>query len=204
MGTALDTLNATIEREYNSICRFCRRSVYETEDASEIAHESIGKAIYFVRRHPDFEPRTTWRAWLWSITRNTIRDYYRRKKDEFRALGKDKDRVRPEENALEEADKLQRAFPQLATTVDYANNIYAEEMIDLVRQLILSQLTESQRTCLCLRYYEGYTKNEIGSMLWPEQPPHLSAGRANQLITRAKSKLRDVLKLPYYLERIGA
>ena len=60
---------------------WCRHCGVQAEDAADIGQEvfaSIAKNLPNFRRD---EPGATFRGWLWTITRNKIRDFFRRYKD---------------------------------------------------------------------------------------------------------------------------
>jgi RNA polymerase sigma-70 factor (ECF subfamily) len=60
---------------------WCRQCGVQAEDAADIGQEvlaAVAKTLASFRRD---EPGATFRGWLWTITRNKIRDFFRRHKD---------------------------------------------------------------------------------------------------------------------------
>jgi RNA polymerase sigma-70 factor, ECF subfamily len=66
---------------------WCRRHGLRAEDASDIAQEvfaAVARSIEGFRRD---RPNDSFRGWLWTITRNKIRDHFRHRKGEPDAQG---------------------------------------------------------------------------------------------------------------------
>jgi RNA polymerase sigma-70 factor, ECF subfamily len=69
------------------IYRWCRRSGLAAEDAADVFQEVLASVI---RRLPEFRrdrPQDTFTGWLAAITRNKVRDHYRRRHGRARARG---------------------------------------------------------------------------------------------------------------------
>lgn len=69
------------------VYEWCRRHGLQAEDAGDVAQEvfaAVARSIEGFRRD---RPNDSFRGWLWTITRNKIRDYFRNRKGQPDAQG---------------------------------------------------------------------------------------------------------------------
>lgn len=145
---------------YSYAMSVCLSYASDKDEAKEILSDSFLKVFTHLGT---YDPERPFKSWLRRTIVNTAIDYYRRNK-------KNKFHVELGEAHAEEADP--GVIDQLST----------EEIL-----LLLRQLPERYRLAFNLYELEGYTHEEIGSMLdIPE-----STSRAN--LARAKKKLREMV-----------
>jgi RNA polymerase sigma-70 factor (ECF subfamily) len=66
---------------------WCRRDGLQPEDAADILQEVLRSVTLHLDRFHKDEPGDTFRGWLWTITRNKVRDFARRRRRQFDAAG---------------------------------------------------------------------------------------------------------------------
>jgi RNA polymerase sigma-70 factor (ECF subfamily) len=66
---------------------WCRQSGLQAEDAADVGQEVFGAVLTRVERFRRDRPGDTFRGWLWTITRNKIRDHFRRRSGRAQAPG---------------------------------------------------------------------------------------------------------------------
>lgn len=66
---------------------WCRHSGIQAEDAADVAQEAFTAVATHVAEFRRDRPGDSFRGWLWTITRNKIRDHFRRRKSEAHAQG---------------------------------------------------------------------------------------------------------------------
>jgi RNA polymerase sigma-70 factor (ECF subfamily) len=59
------------------VYRWCRRSGLQDADASDISQEVFRSVARNIEKFRHGDPEHTFRGWLWTITKNKIRDFYR-------------------------------------------------------------------------------------------------------------------------------
>jgi RNA polymerase sigma-70 factor (ECF subfamily) len=69
------------------IHEWCRRSQVSTTDALDIAQDVLGAVWKGLGEFRKERPQDTFRGWLRTITRNKIRDHFRRRKQQATAVG---------------------------------------------------------------------------------------------------------------------
>jgi RNA polymerase sigma-70 factor (ECF subfamily) len=70
-----------------TVYAWCRRAGVPEADAADVSQEVFAAVA---RRLADFRrdrPGDSFRGWLWTITRNKVRDHWRRRRDQDRATG---------------------------------------------------------------------------------------------------------------------
>lgn len=66
---------------------WCRRNGLSSPDAADVFQDVFAAVSRAVEGFSHGRENATFRGWLWTITRNKIRDHYRRRADEARAAG---------------------------------------------------------------------------------------------------------------------
>ncbi len=138
---------------------FCYRSIVGV-DAEDLTSEVFVRIVNSIRSQKGYFP-----AWLFSIARNLLTDYYRKK-------------GRSRETPLEEIE-------------DSCCNSY-EDSIDVFQSKLIKKsmnfLTPEQREVITLKFLEGYDNQEIAEMM------NKSVGAIKTLQFRALSALRRFMK----------
>jgi RNA polymerase sigma-70 factor (ECF subfamily) len=71
------------------VYRWCRRAHVAPQDAADIGQEVFRAVAAAVGRFQHGQDGSTFRGWLWTITRNKVRDHLRRQASAPRAFGGD-------------------------------------------------------------------------------------------------------------------
>ncbi|MBN2579871.1 MAG: sigma-70 family RNA polymerase sigma factor, partial [Pirellulales bacterium] len=69
------------------IYRWCRRSDLAAEDAADVFQEVLAAVMLHLPEFRRESPRDSFSGWLAAITRNKVRDLYRRRNGKARARG---------------------------------------------------------------------------------------------------------------------
>jgi RNA polymerase sigma-70 factor (ECF subfamily) len=69
------------------IYRWCRQFGLQAADAFDVAQEVFVAVLSSVNAYHRDRAGDTFRGWLWTITRNKVRDHFRRQKGKARAQG---------------------------------------------------------------------------------------------------------------------
>lgn len=151
----------------DDLFRFCILRVSDTEVASDLVQETFTKTWLYLRGGQEIEHM---RAFLYQTLRNLIIDFYRKKKP-----------VSLDEK-LEEGGQIEGALHE-----DIEMSIEKEYDIEHVKKL-LRRLPDIYQEVIILRYVEGLSIDEIGTML----------GETNNAVSvrihRALKKLETILK----------
>ena len=141
------------------------RFVYVRVSHKQVA-EDLTSDIFFKALHglPSFKPGTNFTAWLYTIARNCIIDYYRRHHE--------------------------TANLDVAENISSSENISAEVenriLLQKVRD-ILSEFSEKDRDIIMLRVWDGLSHKEISEIL------QMSEGASKVAYMRAIKKLQSAL-----------
>ncbi|HAB17073.1 MAG TPA: sigma-70 family RNA polymerase sigma factor [Verrucomicrobiota bacterium] len=140
-----------VERWETPIQRLCARMTGDLHRAEDLAQEAFTRV--FSRRR-DFEPSGRFSTWLWRIAINLCHDELRRRQR------------RPECSLDEPAaeDGPSGADSREGAALTPAEVVEKLEQAELVRRAVL-RLSESLRTVVILRHYEGLKFNEIAEVL---------------------------------------
>jgi RNA polymerase sigma-70 factor (ECF subfamily) len=138
---------------------FYYRSVIR-EDAEDLASEVFVRVVSSIKGQKGYFP-----AWLISIARNLLTDYYRK-------------RGRSKEISLEEIQETYSNSDENRKNILNPNDI----------RKMLDRLTDEQKEVIVLKFIEGNTNEEIGRIM------NKSIGAIKALQFRAISALRDILK----------
>lgn len=91
-------------------------------------------------------------------------------------------------------DHMRTSFWKRATVLDEAYGIHATMQQDSELLEIIMTLPKNYRTSIYLHYYEGYSVNEIGTML------NKPANTISAYLSRGRKKLRPLLEDAYDLQ----
>jgi RNA polymerase sigma-70 factor (ECF subfamily) len=69
------------------VFQWCRRWELSPEDAADVSQEVFQSLASHIATFEHGGPNHSFRAWLWTITRNKINDHFRKEKNEPRAAG---------------------------------------------------------------------------------------------------------------------
>jgi RNA polymerase sigma-70 factor, ECF subfamily len=82
-----DAWRRLVQRYGPLVYHWCRRDGLRPEDAADIVQEVLRSVALHLERFRKQEPGDTFRGWLWTITRNKVRDFARRGRRQFGAAG---------------------------------------------------------------------------------------------------------------------
>jgi RNA polymerase sigma-70 factor (ECF subfamily) len=69
------------------VYRWCRQSGLQADDAADVVQEVFSAVATHVAEFRRRRPGDSFRGWLWTITRNKIRDHFRRRQGQPQAAG---------------------------------------------------------------------------------------------------------------------
>ena len=69
------------------VYRWCRKSGFQAADAADIVQDVFCSVAHGISGFHKERPSDTFRGWLWTITRNKIRDHFRGQAGEEEAVG---------------------------------------------------------------------------------------------------------------------
>lgn len=148
---------------YQPILNFLRSRVRDGQVAEDLAGEVFYKA--WKGRH-NFRFGTSYKAWLFRIARNTLIDYWRKKKD--MTLGN-----------LEEG-QIMSPGPTLEASMQVQDEVG-------VLTAALDQLPGTMKSVTILRFIEGLSAKEVAAIL------NLTEGNVRTIQFRALAKLREYM-----------
>ncbi len=134
---------ATIYDQYFAfVWRLAAMSRVPPSHLDDVVQEAF---LVIHRRLPSFEGRSSLRTWIAAVTRNTAKEFVRRKRHQL--LGTDVDPDASASTSLTPAEQLEAAA--------------AAQLLDQ----LLDELPEEQREIFVLTELEQLTANEIGAVL---------------------------------------
>lgn len=69
------------------VYEWCRRASLQAEDAADVAQDVFGSLTIALKNFRRERPGDTFRGWLWTVTQNKIRDFFRRRQGKPLASG---------------------------------------------------------------------------------------------------------------------
>lgn len=66
---------------------WCRQGGLQADDAEDVVQEVLQAVNSHVGKFRREQPGDTFRGWVWTVTKNKIRDFYRRQDDRAKAAG---------------------------------------------------------------------------------------------------------------------
>ncbi|ACU05496.1 MULTISPECIES: RNA polymerase sigma factor [Pedobacter] len=146
---------------YSYAMRMCIRYAKDKDEAIELVNDGFMRVFIHIHR---YEEKRSFKAWLSTIMINTSIDHYR----------KQIKRIEMEElNARHEMEDKESIL----------SHIHYEELIKLVQRLSVAY-----RTVFNLFAIDGYTHEEISSML------SISVGTSKSNLFKAREQLKKMLK----------
>ncbi len=88
------------------VYQWCRHVGLQPADAADVVQETFRSVAAALDRFRHDDPGHSFRAWLWTITRNKLRDFHRRRSGKTQAVGGDE--------AYEQLQQLPDAAPEEA------------------------------------------------------------------------------------------
>jgi len=156
-----EAFGALYEQYAPGIYRFTLLKTSSREDTEDLVHQTFLKAWNHVRFYED--KGASFQAWLYSIARNTIIDYYRTKRVTATLASYTR-------NPLEE----QRVFEQSESSIEFQ-----------ILKKHIAKLNPIEQDALLLRYVEDLDHRTIAQML------QKSENATKVLIHRAVAKLKN-------------
>jgi RNA polymerase sigma-70 factor (ECF subfamily) len=150
----------------HAMFRVAWRLTCDEGTAEDIVQEAFIKAW---RKLGDFRMQSSFRSWLHRITVNTAMDHLRKQ-----ANRKKFETAEPEWESIEHATEAPRHHAQ----IDIRSQTEAAMM----------QLSETERSALLLRHFEGHSIREIAQIL------EMTTGACKQTVFRAVRKMRIALR----------
>ncbi len=164
-----------VEKYQSKVFSIIHGIVRQKNDVEDIAQQVFAK-IYFSIKNFDF--RSSPITWIYKITVNECFDYLRKKKVRKLVYESDlsEDEVRRVENTEPATDRTPRADTTLARR-DYVSKL-------------LDRVSEEERSLLMLKEVEGYSVEELASMLnMNENTVKVKLFRARQKLVKASQRL---------------
>lgn len=153
-----------------SMMTLCRRYVSDAEDAKDVLHEGFLKIFLEIRQ---YSGRGSFGGWIRRIFVNTSLDYMRKKK------------------RLKQKEQLADVEITFYETVPDVDNILSDDLL-----LCIAELPDTYRMIFNLFAVEGYTHQEIASMLQiPENTSRSSFFRARQLLQKKVTRMMECDKI---------
>jgi RNA polymerase sigma-70 factor (ECF subfamily) len=150
----------------HAMFRLAWRLTSDETAAEDIVQEAFIKAW---RKIGEFRMDSSFKSWLHRITVNTAMDYLRKhlRRKQFET----------EEPEYETAERA-GVTPDTGTQID----------ISTQTQVAMMELSESERTALLLKHYEGHSIKEVAHIM------EITTGACKQNIFRAVKKMRIALR----------
>lgn len=147
----------------DKVSRFVRSKIYNQIDAEDIVQAVFLKVYSSLDKYD--EAKASFSTWIYTITRNTVYDYLKDKREHPVSELK--------ENTEESEEKTDERI---------LNNETLEELT-----LALEKLPEMERDVIILTYYHGKTKVEVAKILG------ITYGQLRYLHDNAVSRLKKLL-----------
>lgn len=141
--------------------------ITRTDDADDLAADVFTKALSALSTYR--EEQSAFSTWIYTITANTVRDYFRRAS------------VRDSAVTPVEDDALERV-PDNAIPLD--EHLCRQELLEALAEA-LQALPELQRQIVVMQFYDGLPQKEIAARL------HLGDANTRYLSHRAVKAIRE-------------
>lgn len=149
---------------YNKIYMFVKKRIPQEQDAEELTAD-IFTAVYKNLERYEAD-RGSLDTWIYVITGNRIKNYYRDKKDEM-LTDRMEDQIQMRELSAEEVSMLRQEREHLLQC--------------------LKKLSVRERSIIILKYYQGKNSEEIGWQLG------LTPVNVRVILKRSLNKLRNIM-----------
>ena len=155
-----NALSTLVKKSYPFVFRYFYYRSVTREDAEDLTSEVFVRVVSSIKGQRGYFP-----AWLISIARNLLTDYYRK-------------RGRSRETSLEEIKE-----PSSDSDENEKDTLHPDDI-----RKMLDMITEEQKNVIILRFIEGNTNEEVAKTM------NKSIGAIKALQFRALSALRGILK----------
>lgn len=155
-----------MQNYYSTVQRFAFQCGVQQSDLDDVTQEVFIKLYRFMEKYRD-EQFTTW---LYKITLNTARDFYRKKSKQQEKLARLQIQVHEQQNSA----------------IDFLLQLDEE---DRELHMAIIQLGENYRYPIVLYYFHDMTMPEIAKVLG------LTVSNVKVRLMRARSKLKKILQL---------
>jgi RNA polymerase sigma-70 factor (ECF subfamily) len=156
---------ALVHKYQDRVYNVCRYMLQDPQNAQDAAQDVFLKAY---RGLKDFRPGSSLYTWIYRITVTTCLDYRRKSRRE-----------------LLRNEPLTETLP---SDQPLSESLYASKEMTQALQFALQKLPEKLRASIVLREIEDLSYEEIAEVL------HTSAGTVKSRISRARERLRSLLK----------
>lgn len=171
-----DGFRRLFERYANPLLCYLTRITGNRSVAEELVQEVF---LRVCRAAPAYEPRTVFRAWLYTIATNVARNEIRKREYTVRILPLHERSASPDRGRAATAGRAEQGSPE-----EMAGARKLEEII----QEGLCRLPDKQRTALILSRHHGFSYDEIAGVLG------LRLGAVKSLIHRATRSMQRHLE----------
>ena len=170
-----------MEKEYSELIKEHIQPVYnlifrltgKVLDAEDLTQETFLKAW---KHRINFDQEKNFKTWLFTIARNTVTDFFRKKKSfpfsSFNGPGDDK------------AESFESQLPSIEPLPD---EIFEKQEEESVLRSALENLTADEKTIIILHHTDGLTFGEIGEVV--DRPMNT----VKSIYRRALMKLRKII-----------
>lgn len=149
---------------YNKIYSFVKKRISQEQDAEEITADIFTTVYKNLERYQS--EISSLDTWLYVITGNRIKNYYRDRKDEM-LTDQIEGKIQEQELSAEEVSMLRQE---------------REHLLEC-----LKELSVRERSIIILKYYQGKNSEEIGRQL------DLTSGNVRAILKRSLNKLRKIM-----------
>ena len=141
-GISMVPYQALIHRYEAVIFQSCQKALGNREDAEEVAQDAI---IQLYRKLHQFEGRSSFKTWLYSIVRNYCRN-----------------NIAKQIRSRERKHEIERHSELLPDIYDHGKG--GEELAEIVNEA-LNRLHSHEKEILLMKFYSGFTLDEISASL---------------------------------------
>jgi len=157
----IEAFNCLYEKYKSLVYGYLHKRVDNRTEVDEIFQDVFLRLHHSRSRYKNEFP---FKPWLFAVLRNSLIDYYRKKRKEYHDVPLDGLEVTPSALRVEDKHNLDGLLPKDA------------------------DLSKSQRQVIELRYGEDFSFEEIADSLG------ITSSNARQLVSRALKRLRKVIK----------
>ena len=150
---------------YHTINLYISKHIVNWQDVEDLSNDIFITAYdHYENYDPD---RASVFTWLYNITRNRLKNYYRDRKEMISINGKDEPVDIPSHEDIEQ-------------------NALLEERVARLREA-LEQLPFNQRTAIELKYFYALSGEEIASKM------NITSNHVRVIVNRGKKRLRELM-----------
>ena len=169
----MNAFGELVNRHQSLVINFCYKMLGNREDAEDIAQETFLRAFAAIGR---FQPRAKFSTWLLTIAKNLTLNFIRNERRRIRGV----DAVGSSDEAVPVIDLAPSGNPG-PDRVALQN-----ERARYVRRA-LKELSDTHRTIIVLRDFEGMTYEEIAKVMGCRR------GTVKSRLSRAREQLKGIL-----------